>query len=221
MSYTLPLNYLQEVFSTEKTKPYFFETKDFFDSLKPEQGGILTKMSRKNGSWTIKNSKKIFENDFFKVVEDDVIGPDEKESKYATIDLKPGVAVLPIDDDGFVYITRQFRYAIGRFNLEAIAGTVEGEDALTAAKREAKEELGIEADEWLNIGRMEAVTSITNSHADLYLAQKLKFSKPETEGTEELELVKLPLAGAHERVMQGEITHAETCVLVLKAAARK
>jgi ADP-ribose pyrophosphatase len=178
-------------------------------------------MERKNGSWTIKNTRKIFENDFFKVFEDDVTGPDGKDSKYATIDLKPGVAVLPIDDDGFLHLTRQFRYALGRTNIECIAGTVEDEDALAAAKREAKEELGIEAEEWTPVGRVESITAITNSHADLFIARGLTFAEPETEGSEELEPLKLKLDEALEKVMSGEITHSESCALILKAAARK
>lgn len=178
-------------------------------------------MAHKNGSWTVKNSQKIFENDFFKVVEDDVVSPDGNDSKYATIDFSPGVAVLPIDDDGFVHMTRQFRYALGRDNIECIAGTVEDEDVLAAAKREAKEELGVEAQEWIPLGRVEALTAITNSHADLFIARKLKFTEPDTEGTEELKPLKLKLEEAFDKVMSGEITHCETCVLILKASGRK
>ena len=176
---------------------------------------------RKNGNWTIKNTRKIFANDFFKVIEDDVTRPDGEDSKYATIDFEPGVAVLPIDDEGFVHLTRQFRYALGRMNVECIAGTVEDEDVLAAAKREAKEELGIEAEEWTPVGRVEVLTAITNSHADLFIARGLTFGESNTEGTEELAPLKMKLRDAIEKVMSGEITHAESCVLILKAAVMK
>ena len=33
------------------------------------------------------------------------------------------------------------------------------------------------------VGRVEAITAITNSHAELFVARKLTFSEPETEGT--------------------------------------
>ena len=39
-------------------------------------------MGRKNGNWTIKGRRKIFENDFFKVFEDEVIQPDGKDGTY-------------------------------------------------------------------------------------------------------------------------------------------
>jgi len=176
-------------------------------------------MKKKNGDWTIKDRKKSFENDFFKVFEDDVIEPDGKDGKYATIDFPPGVSILPIDDDGNIYITRQFRYALGREDLEAIAGGIEGEGRLQAAKREAREELGIEAGEWKYLGKIESDTSITNSLCHLYLARKLTFKKPKRESTEDIETVKMKLDEAVEKVMKGEITHGQTCVLVLKAAS--
>ena len=216
-----PLSIYKKYFPQPGRPSHFFESKDFFGSLVAEHGGISYKMQRKNGNWTIKNTQKIFANDFFKVAEDDVVRPDGKGSKYATIDFKPGVAVLPIDEAGFVHLTRQFRYALERSNIECIAGTVEDEEVLEAAKREAKEELGIRADEWTSVGRMESLTSITNSHADLFIARKLAFGKPETEGTEELEPLKISLDDAISKVMSGEITHAETCVLILKAHALK
>src|SRR3954447_26498114 len=97
--------------------------------------------NRRNGEWIIKSTKKIFENHFFAVFEDDVIKPTGDDGKYATIRFNPGAAVLPIDDEENVYLTRQFRYAIGRDDLEIVAGSIEGEGALDAAKRELKEEL--------------------------------------------------------------------------------
>lgn len=178
-------------------------------------------MSRKNGSWTIKNTEEIFENDFFKVRQDNVVRPDGKDSEYAVIEFKPGVGVLPIDDDGCVHLTRQFRYALERQNIECVAGTAESADLLTEAKRELKEELGISAEQWTPLGRIEAITSITTSHTDLFIARMLTFGKPKTESTEELEPLKIKLEDAYHQVLAGQITHAETCILVLRAMAQK
>ena len=174
-------------------------------------------MERKNGKWTIKERRKIFENDFFKVFEDDVIQPDGKDGKYATICFVRGVSVLPLDDDGFVYLTKQFRYALEREDLEVVSGAVEDEEPLEAARREAKEELGIEAEEWTDLGRIENDTSITNSRAQLFLARKLSFGEPEREGTEQIETVKMKFADALDQVLKGEITHGQTVALILKA----
>ncbi|HEY0429154.1 MAG TPA: NUDIX hydrolase [Pyrinomonadaceae bacterium] len=174
-------------------------------------------MKKKNGDWTIKDTEKKFGNDFFEVFEDDVVEPDGKDGKYATIRFKPGVSVLPVDDEGNVYLTRQFRYALGRDNVEAIAGAIEDEGRLQAGKREAREELGIEAEDWKYLGKIESDTSITNSLCHLYLARKLTFKKPKQESTEDIKIVKMKLENAVQKVLDGEITHGQACVLILKA----
>ena len=176
---------------------------------------------KQNGKWTIKNTRKIFENPFFAVFEDDVLKPDGNEGTYATIRFTSGAAVLPIDDQDNVYLTRQFRYAIGRDDLEIVAGSIEGEGALDGAKRELKEELGIEAEEWIDLGSIYSLTSITQSCSRQFIAKGLTFGDQETEGTEDIESVKMKLAEALEMVLKGEITDGDTCILILKAAALK
>lgn len=177
--------------------------------------------NRRNGSWIIKSTKKIFENHFFAVFEDDVIKPTGDDGKYATVRFKTGVAVLPVDDDDNVYLTNQFRYAIGRSDLEVVAGSIDGEGALDAAKRELKEELGIQAEEWADLGSIYSITSITQSTSRQFIARKLTFGEQETEGTEDIEPVKMQLADACKMVHRGEITDGDTCILILKAAAMK
>ena len=174
-------------------------------------------MEKKNGPWTIKDTTKKFANDFFTVFEDKVIQPDGKEGAYATVNLKDGVSVLPIDDDGFVYITKQFKYAFGHDSLEAVAGAIEEENPADSAKREVTEELGIEAEEIIQLGTIDIDTSIIKTQSHLFLARKLSFREPEREGTEAIETVKMKLNEAVEKVMNGEITHAPSCILILKA----
>ena len=175
--------------------------------------------NRKIGNWTQLERKTIFENEFFTVNEDDVIEPDGKNGKYATINVKEGVAILPLDDEGNVYLTRQFRYAIERESLEAIAGSMDNnEKALDAAKREAKEELGIEAEQWTTLGKIEVLTSICRSSTNLFLTEDLSFNESENESTENIKPVKLRLEDAVNKVVSGEITHADTCVLLMRAS---
>jgi ADP-ribose pyrophosphatase len=176
---------------------------------------------KENGKWLIRSTRKVFENAFFAVFEDDVIKPTGDEGKYATVRFKPGAAVLPIDDDENIYLTRQFRYAIGRDDLEVVAGSIDGEGALDAAKRELKEELGIEAEEWTDHGTIFSITSITESTSRQFIARKLTFAEQETEGTEDIEPVKLKLADAYEMVLNGEITDGDTCILIMKAVAKQ
>ncbi len=174
-------------------------------------------MGKKNGNWTINKTEKKFANDFFKVIEDSVVRPDGKTGKYATIEVIAGVSVLPIDDDDFVYLTKQFRYKAGRQTLEAVAGAIEDETPMRAAKRELKEEIGITAKEFVKLGKIQLDNSIIENESTQYIARQLTLGKTEQDSAEEMKTVKIKFSEAVEKVLSGEINHAPTCVLILKA----
>lgn len=178
-------------------------------------------MEKKHGPWTIKSSEKIYSNEFLEVNEDSVIKPDDTQGKYTTVSTKSGAATLVIDDENTVYLTEQFRYAIGKDSIEVVAGGIEeGEEPLDTAKKEVKEELGIEAEEWEDFGLLNTDTSIIKSPAHLFVARKLKFRETEQEGSEDIKMTKMSLDEAVEKVLDGEITHAISCYLILKAKMR-
>lgn len=174
-------------------------------------------MERKNGPWTIKSSTQIYKNDFIEVVEDAVVKPDKTDGTYATVQMKPGVCLLAIDDENNVYLTKQFRYALGGDSLEVIAGGMDEGNPFENARREAKEEAGIEAEEWIDLGMIETDTGIVQCPAYFFAARKLKFSKAEREGVEVMKTVKMSFDEAVEKVLSGEIKHALSCLLILKA----
>lgn len=176
-------------------------------------------MKKKLGDWTIKETEKIFENDFLEVVNDKIIQPDGEDGEYATINLKPGVCTLVLDDDENVYLTRQFRYALGAESLEVVCGAIEEKDenALEAAKREIQEELGIEAKEWSELGTAETDTSIVRCRGHFFIARDLIFKEPQREAAEVMKTVKISFAEAVEKVLSGEIVHAMSCIIILKA----
>jgi ADP-ribose pyrophosphatase len=175
-------------------------------------------VEKKVGRWTIKGSERVYKDDFVEFWVDEVEGPDGKPGERAVTKLLPGVSVLALDDEGFVHLVKTFRYAVGRESLEAVAGAIEeGEGAEEAARRELREELGIEAEELLDLGHADAVTSQVLSPSRLFLARGLKFGEPEREETEDLEHVRLTLGEAVSLAMSGEITQALTGLVILKA----
>jgi ADP-ribose pyrophosphatase len=133
------------------------------------------------------------------------------------IRLKPGVTVLALDEAGAVYLTEEFHYAVGRVTLEAVSGGIDaGEEPLTAARRELREELGIEASDWLDLGSVDPITTNVVSPTQLYLARGLRFGADAPEGTEHIRCVKVSIGAAVAMVLDGRITQAPTCLLILK-----
>jgi len=172
----------------------------------------------RHGPWVIKTREEKYNSEFLKLREDRVTKPDGRSGTYATVTLKPGVAVLPLDSEGQVHLTRQYRYAVGRDTVEVPSGTLEaGEDPLTAAKREILEELGIEADDWRELGCVDLDTSIVRCSVSLFVARELRFIEPDQDPAEVIRPLTVPFSTAVDMVMNGEITHAPSCVLMLKA----
>ncbi|EKE10887.1 MAG: pyrophosphohydrolase related protein [uncultured bacterium] len=171
-----------------------------------------------NGPWKIKESREIYKNFWTKFREDKVIGPDGKDRSIAILEARNGVSVLPIDEYGYVYLEDQFRYVIERRSIETGGGAInDNESALDAAKRELREELGIEADEWVDLGIVNPFTSIVKSSQQMFLARNLRFGKDDQDSAENITLIKVKLEEAVEMVINGAITHAPSCVLILKA----
>lgn len=176
-------------------------------------------MERKQGAWTIKSSEKIYGDEFAEFWVDEVLKPDGEPGRRATMRMKPGVAVLALDGEGFAHLVKTFRYAVGKECVEVVQGaTEEGEEPDAAARRELKEELGVESCELTDLGLLDAITSQVFSPARLFLARNLRFGEPETEGTETLEPFNVKFEEAVRMVMEGEITQGISCTLILKAS---
>lgn len=172
---------------------------------------------KKNGPWTILKSELKYKNAWIEVTEDAVVRPDGTQGVYGVVRKGPGVTVLPMDEEGNVYLAEEFQYAIGRTTLLTIAGALDGDSSLEGAKRELKEELGIEAGEWIDLGTEDPFTSILDAPCHMYIARKLSFGEPSPEGTETILMKKMSLTEAVQQVMVGTVSHAQSALLILKA----
>lgn len=178
-------------------------------------------MEKKHGPWTINATREAYRDPagLVAVNEDEVTKPDGSRGTYATVRLKDGVGILAVDDGGYAYFAKEFRYAIGRESVEIVGGGVEeGESPEEAARRELREEIGIEAEEFVELGSIQPVTSLVNSSSTLFLARKLRGVEKEGGGAGEvIETVKMPLRDAVAQALSGELIHSTTCLLVLRA----
>ena len=101
---------------------------------------------------------------------------------------------MPVDEDGNVYLVRQYRKPPERLLLEVVAGGVdEGESAEAAARRELREEAGLRAEklELLSFFWMSPGFCTEGMHA--YLATGLSVGESAPEDDENIEVVRVRL----------------------------
>lgn len=175
-------------------------------------------MKKTNGPWKIKSRKLIYKNPWLEVIEDKVIRPDKKPGIYATVKIQPGVAILPIDKNGYIYLIKHFKYPLGKYCIEAAGGGIEkNEKPLQAARRELEEELGIKAKKWAYLGRYDPLTGVVNCPQYLFITKDLTFTNKNHEGTESITTIKIKLDKALKLIRQNKITEGQARVLILEA----
>ena len=143
---------------------------------------------------------------------------DGKETLREVVVHPGGVCILPVDDEGYAYCVRQYRYAMREHLLEAPAGKLEpGEDPRKAAERELGEETGLTAGKLIPLGAYYTSPGISTEKLYLYLAIRLRRGEAHPDEGEFLDLVRIPYDELLERVQNGEIPDAKTAVAVLQA----
>jgi 8-oxo-dGTP pyrophosphatase MutT (NUDIX family) len=171
-------------------------------------------------NWKTLTSKIVYENAWLELDHRDVINPSGKDGIYGVVKFRnKAVGVVPIDEEGNLYLVGQYRYTLGEYSWEIPEGGAPlDEDPFLAAKRELKEETGLVAERWEKIARIHTSNSATDEEGFIYIAEGLSQFEQEPEDTEELAVRKVSLAEAVEMVMRSEITDALSVCGILMAA---
>jgi len=110
----------------------------------------------------------------------------------------PGSVGIVAHDDELVYLVRQPREAVEEDGLlEIPAGTLDRaeESELECAERELAEEVGLRAARWTELHSIYASPGFLSEKLTIFEATGLSPADGETDETEDIEVVRLPLAG--------------------------
>ena len=132
---------------------------------------------------------------------------------------KGAAAIVPVDEEGNVYLVTQHRVVVDEMMLEIPAGKLDtaNEDPCACAIRELSEETGLVATHITPL--MSAITTpgFCTEKIGLYLATGLSQRSAHLDQDEFLSVSKMPLTEAVAMVMRGEIHDAKTALGLLMA----
>lgn len=162
-----------------------------------------------------------FSGRVFRVEVLDVELPDGKKSTREVVRHNGGAAIVALDNEGYIYMVRQYRIAAGAEMLEIPAGKLEPkEDPKAAALRELTEETGMVAEDCDLLFSMYATPGYCAEKLYVYFVQGLTAYHPHRDEGEFLHIVRMPFDEALEMVLRGEFQDAKTISGILAAARR-
>ncbi len=173
-----------------------------------------------SGPWTRRSRRVAYENAWITVWHDEVTRPDGVPGVYGVVHFANLAAgVLAIDDADRVLLVGQHRYALDEYAWEIPEGGVPvGETALEGARRELREETGIEARHWRELARAHLSNSVSDELAVLFVATGLTEGAASPDGTEALERRWVPFDEALAMTLDGRITDAMSIIAIERHA---
>lgn len=165
------------------------------------------------------DSKEIFDGKILHVFHDSVRLPNDDITGREVIRHVGAVCIIPVTEDGMVYVERQYRYPVDSVITEIPAGKLDSpdEDRLSAAKRELVEETGLTADSWYDMGVFYSAAAYSDEKITMYLARGLHRGEQKLDHDEFLNVVQVPLEELLRDVMDGKIPDGKTQLAILKA----
>jgi 8-oxo-dGTP pyrophosphatase MutT (NUDIX family) len=179
--------------------------------------------SPQSNPWTTLTSRLVYENAWIRVREDQVIRPDGSPGIYGVVQFKNrAVGILPVADNGDIWLVGQHRYPLGRYSWEIPEGGCPASESPEAtAHRELREETGLRAERLELIATAHLSNSVSDEVAYIFRASELSLGPSAPEETERLEVRRVSWETAWTMLAEGEITDSMSVIALLQEALRR
>jgi ADP-ribose pyrophosphatase len=160
-----------------------------------------------------------YETPWLRVEEATVIRPDGQAGIFGLAHVGQGATVVAIDGERHVLLVKEYKYAVERETIELVSGAIDaGETPVQAGLRELTEETGYVAGRAAYIGVVDPLTTIVAGPVHMILAEDLRYQPKATPSDHLVEPIRVPFERALQMVEEGLITHAPSCVALLRTA---
>jgi ADP-ribose pyrophosphatase len=169
--------------------------------------------------WKFLGSKTRFENEIFRLRQDEVELEGGEKMEYAYVERDEAVIVVPITREREVVMLKQYRYAVDEWCLEVPAGgTHDSGDASLeeVARKELREEVGGTVAKLTYVDFFYSANAVTDEKCHVFLAEGVELAKePKTEASETIEMQLVPVAKAIQLARSGAMKTAPCALAVL------
>lgn len=168
-----------------------------------------------NVYWKI-TEDKITDTKRFKLHEQKVQLPSDIMINFSYIEMKNGVCVIPVMEDGRIICIKQYRHAMKSWEYELPAGVLDLEDAVQCAQKELIEETGYKAGNIEELGVVYPSAGSTTEKIFLFLATELQYVGQNLEESEDIELCFLEKNQLVDMIISNEFRHGAGIAAVFK-----
>jgi 8-oxo-dGTP pyrophosphatase MutT (NUDIX family) len=175
------------------------------------------------GPWVRRSRRIGYENPWITVWHDEVDRPDGSPGIYGVVHFANlAVGVVVVDDHARVLLVSQHRYTLDAMSWEIPEGGVPpGESPLDGAKRELREETGVEADDWRELVRFHLSNSVTDEAGVVFAAHAVAHGEASPDPSEDIAIRWVPWSETLAMIDDGAITDAMTILGIHRLALER
>lgn len=169
----------------------------------------------KAGSITVNSSRTVYQGKSFSFAVDDITLPNGISSRMAVVRHPGSTAIVPVEADGRIVMTRQYRHPVAGYTLEIPAGTTDpGETPLECARRELEEETGLVAGHFTEIARVHILPSYSDELIHVFLARDFTRTAQNLDPDELIDVERYTMEELLAMIDSGRITDALTILAI-------